>query len=157
VALSEESYPEAQRLLSEGLELGRQMQNDRITALCLQGLGRIACREGELALAEQILLEGGERIARSRDRKAKAEGLEALAELRARQGRTEDAVALYAEAETLREAIGAPLPPCDAPRLARDLTALRATLGPQRFEAIWVEARSRAAGECLTDILEPIH
>jgi predicted ATPase/DNA-binding SARP family transcriptional activator/Tfp pilus assembly protein PilF len=142
VALAEGRLTEAVELYGEGLDLSREIGSDRGAAPALLGLGLAACRQGDLAQSEERLRESLALLRRMGDRKTLAEGVEALAELRARQRREEEAVALYAAADALREAIGAPVPLGDRPRQTRALTALRAALGPDQFAAVWAAART---------------
>jgi len=155
VAVAESCYPEAERLLQESLALSRHMRNDMMAAHVLKTLGLVACRQGELATAEERLLESLALYHRSPRRKSWAEGLETLAELRARQQHAEEAVAHYAIADALRAAIVAPMPLGDRPRRTHELASLRAALGPERFATIWEEARRRNVDEGVLELLEP--
>ncbi len=131
------------------------MHSDVAAAHALRGLGLLACRQGDLTLAEERLRGNPAMHDRIADQKSKAEGLEALAELRVRQQQPEEAVALYAAADGIREAIGAPLPAGDRPRYTRELTSLRVAVGPERFAVLWEEARRDGIIESLWTELEP--
>jgi hypothetical protein len=82
-----------------------------------------------------------------------ADALEALAELRARQAQAAVSAGLYAAAAAVREAIGAPVPPCDRPRHQRDLASLRVALGEHRFAAVWEEAHRSSVDQALIEAL----
>jgi predicted ATPase/DNA-binding SARP family transcriptional activator len=142
VALAEGRLEEAAGLYEESLALSREIGSDRGAAPALLGLGLAACRQGDLAQSEERLRESLALLRRMGDRRTLAEGLEALAELRARQRREEEAFALYSAADALREAIGAPLPLGERPRQTRALASLRTALGPERFAATWEAARA---------------
>lgn len=149
VALAVEQYPEADRWLLESLALSRRIRNDLMMGRSLWALGLAACRQGALAQAEARLRESLAPVARSENRMLRAELLEAFAELWAEQRREVEAVGLYAAADSLRKALGAPAPPCARPRQTRALAALQTALGPERFTAAWEGARCLAVDALL--------
>lgn len=155
VALAQGGCREAEGLLQEGLELAQQMRNDTFAAQALRGLGLVACRTGNLPAAEERLRDCLAPRRAGMETRGKAEGLEALAELRARQERAEEATALYAVADAIRASIGSPIPPGAQPGYTRALAALRRALGAEQFAAIWQEARRISPDEALMNPLEP--
>jgi hypothetical protein len=67
--------------------------------------------------------------------------LESMAEWAQAEGQSERAARLWGAAESLREAIGEPLPPVDRADHERNVAAARAALGEEGFAAAWVEGR----------------
>jgi len=114
------------RYWEESLETFRELDDQIGIGDTVGALGYAAYRRGDFCTA------------------LRAEGLEALAELRARQQQDAEAVGLYAEADDLREATGAPMPLCERPCYRRELASLRARLGPERFAAVWEGAHRMA-------------
>jgi hypothetical protein len=68
--------------------------------------------------------------------------LEGLAGVAGAEGQPARAASLFAAAQTLRDAIGAPPSPHEAARLKRRVTAARGGLGEEAFAAIWAEGQA---------------
>jgi hypothetical protein len=80
-----------------------------------------------------------------------ASGLERLAKVIALQESTGistrgalQAAKLWGEAESLREAISAPIPPLERATYERSVSAIRSQLGEEKFTSAWAEGRSMA-------------
>jgi predicted ATPase/class 3 adenylate cyclase len=73
------------------------------------------------------------------DRWGNTESLRRLATIAGVQGQPERAARLFAAAETIRNAIGAVLPPVDRPDNERDVAAVRAQLDEAAFASAWAE------------------
>ena len=56
---------------------------------------------------------------------------------------------LWAAAEALREAIGAPLPPVCRPDHDASVAGLRTGLGDQRFRSLWRKGRAAAVDDVI--------
>jgi hypothetical protein len=128
-------------LVEEAISLGRALGAWRL-ALSLDCRGEIALtmRDYELALASF-----GESLAlwsRMGARRGIAGCLEGIAALALCRGNAEVAAGLYAAADALREAIGAPRPPRLRPAHEQAIGALRRELGEEAFAAAWTEGRT---------------
>jgi len=58
------------------------------------------------------------------------------------QGEAAWAVRLWGEAETMREVIGAPLPPVERAGYEQAVTTARSQLGERNFAVAWAEGRA---------------
>ena len=104
-------------------------------AASLINLGSVACRQGNLDVAQGYLVAG---LQVSRDIKLKfviAYALEAFAELAQLQAHLEHAAQFYGAAHTLREAMKVPLLATEQREQERHIATLRATLGEEAYEA----------------------
>ena len=132
---------QALALLDESVAWLRQA-NDHGLEWALYQRGAVAYAQGDdvraaadlreaLGVQQQCGLKG--RIGRS---------LERLAGLAARQQRLARAVRLLSAAATLREAVGAPLPPGERADYDRDLASAHAQLDEATFAAAWAEGQA---------------
>ncbi len=87
------------------------------------------------------------------DKRGIAECLEGLAAVACARREPSRAARLFAAADALREAIGAPLPPVDHSRRAWQLAAVRAQLDSALFTAAWAEGHAMALERILADVL----
>lgn len=83
-----------------------------------------------------------------------AMAIEELALVARAHARHVEAARLFAAAQTLREAIGAPLPPADHVRYDRAVAGVRAGLGEQAFAAAWAEGQAMALEQAVADALQ---
>jgi predicted ATPase/DNA-binding SARP family transcriptional activator len=134
----------AQGLAEEALGIARRLGRRPDVARCARVLGLAAEEAGDYAAADGLLAESLAAVAGLRARWDVAQGLEALAGLRRLQETVEAAARLFGAAESLREAIGCPQPPCDRDQYEGHLSALRAALGPEDLAAAWSEGRAMA-------------
>jgi hypothetical protein len=79
-----------------------------------------------------------------------AEGLAGLAALAAEPER---AARLYGAADALRTEIGAPRPPTERVAEARQIEAVRASLGGAAFDAAWSAGRALAPEQAVREAL----
>ena len=140
----------ARSLLEESLVFLKEVgERGRIAEVYLsQGL--ISLSQGDYAAA-RALLEESLQIARELDHKWDiAGGLEAVAAVVAVQGEPVRAVWCMSAAQTLREAIGTPLPSVSQPMHEFTMASVRTQLGEQAFAAAWEEGRSMTPEQALT-------
>jgi predicted ATPase/class 3 adenylate cyclase len=142
VALRQGDNARAIRLLEESLELRRKLGSKWGMGVSLGTLGWVAIREGEWNRAVARLGESLEVRQEIGDKGGSAWCLERLAEVALAQEQAEIAVRLLGAAAALRASIGSVIDPADRPAYDRTLVALRATLGEERFSAIWNEGRA---------------
>ena len=76
-------------------------------------------------------------------------GLEGLAGAVATQGELVWAARLWGAADSLRQAIGAPLSPVERARYEQEVTAARTQLEEEAFKAAWAEGRNMTPEQAL--------
>jgi tetratricopeptide (TPR) repeat protein len=101
---------EAERHFARWLSWLRQVGGTSGIAFITAQLGYIAEQRGDYATAEQLHEKALTAARSTQDERAVALALEGLAGAKAGTGAHHEAVVLLAEAEALREAVGAPLP-----------------------------------------------
>ena len=141
VALKKGDPTTARARVEEGLLLYREIGYREGTAEALSLLGKVEVARGDLALARALFDES---LAMARDvgqRELIAVGLEGLARVTAAQGDPAQAAHLWSKADTLREALGAPLPPLERVDHDSAVAAARGQLGEKAFIAVWQEGR----------------
>jgi non-specific serine/threonine protein kinase len=129
----------AMDLLEESLTLARRVGSKWGAAVALMDLGIVASAQGAVGRAAGFCLEGLTLFRDLGDRWGMARGLHTLGRLAATIGEAERAARLYVAASHLRETIGAPPRLSEQSEHARDLAAVRATLGEQAFAALAVD------------------
>lgn len=144
-AYVEGDYPQSSALLEESLTLFRALGNRQGVAGVLVSLGQVIRALGQSGQAAACFVESLLIADRVLGRKSLvADCLSALAGVAGAQGRHEQAARLFGAAMLLREATRTPSVLVDRAAHERDVTAVRAQLGPAAFEAAW------AAGQALT-------
>jgi predicted ATPase/DNA-binding CsgD family transcriptional regulator/transcriptional regulator with XRE-family HTH domain len=131
-------------LLTEALTIFRALGNRRYIAHSLSMLGRVATSGGDAATAQTLYEESLSLLIDLGDMFEVASALEGLADAAVRLEQPAWAARLLGAASTLREALGVPRAPLDAPGYERGTTAARAQLGEQAFTSAW------AAGGTMT-------
>src|SRR6266487_2804995 len=141
LAHSEGDAASARSLTEQALAIFKEMKQQHGTALSLYALAEVAAAGGDSARS-QALYEQGVGVARkSGDKRTIPSGLEGLAVAIAAQGNHAWAAHLWGAAETLREAIGAPMPPVECAPYHRAVAAARTQFGEKAFATAWAEGR----------------
>ena len=112
-------------LLEETIALARESQYKPDLARTLVTLGRVRLALEEMDLATEAFVKGLELFRQLGHKLGIASALEGLAAASEARGNREHAVMLFSAAHTLRDAIGAPLPPVDRPGYEAMLAAGR--------------------------------
>ena len=145
----------------EALALRRETGDARGGAIALHNLGDLAKEQGDPAAARALFEEGLALAREIGDKWTVARLLESLASLAATPtgtGRPEDgggpdprllAVRLFAAAEALRGAIGAPLDADERGAHDSEIAFLRAALGVETFAAAWSEGSAMPLEEAI--------
>jgi predicted ATPase/class 3 adenylate cyclase len=156
LALSQRDLVTARSLEEESLVLYREMEYRKGTAESLSFLARIASERGDYSSARALSNECLAIAKESGDRELLASGLERLAGVIAAQQSevtsTQQAlwaVKLWGAAESLREAIGAPIPPLERATYERAVNAMRTQLGEEVFITTWDEGRNMTSDQAL--------
>lgn len=160
IAVARGEYQRATALYKECLAVARRANFKQRMALVLQSLGRLAQIIGDQVAAVAYYREGLTVLRETGDRQAIAASFEGLAasasstEQPDSAWRTQRAVRLLSAATTLRLALGSPPPPTERIAHERALTAFRANLGEELFEAAWAEGRAMTLEQAVAFALE---
>ncbi len=138
------NYAAARALFEESLALKRELGDNLGIAIALVNMGPLACAQNDYAAARTFLLECLMLLRTLGAKRVICYALEGCAELARSQQQMERAVRLWGAAESLREAIGSPLPPNEREEHKRALAAVREALDEKAFTA------ASAAGRAMT-------
>jgi tetratricopeptide (TPR) repeat protein len=154
LAYYEGGIEEAGILLEETIALAREGQFKPDLARSLVSLGRVKLKLGEESPADEMLGEALSIFQETGNKLGMAISLEALGFARMSQNRYADAVRLFATAHTLRQVLGAPLPPID--RAAYDLAIkdCETQLGEPFFTNTWEAVGTRSFEEVTEEMLK---
>src|SRR6266446_3533062 len=150
VALKQGDAATAHTRVEESLVLYREMDHREGTAEALVLLGRVEATRGDYAFARTLCEESLAMAKEIGDKELIASGLEGLASVVAVQGEPAWAARLWGTAETLREAIDAPLQPIERADYDHAVAAVRDHLGEEAFVSTWAEGRILTAELVLT-------
>jgi tetratricopeptide (TPR) repeat protein len=153
LAYYEGDIEQAAMLLEKATTLAGEGQYKPDLARSLMSLGRVRLKLGEIGLATELLRESLSRFRDIGNKLGLATTLEALASMRLTQEDSASAVRLYAAAHTLRQALGAPLPPIDHDAYNAAVATSRAQLGDDVFADLWARAAARPFNEVVEEIL----
>jgi len=141
VAYQRGDYERAWSLLQESLALYRDLGDTDGIAGVLVNLGAIARAQGDVSRAVALYRES---VALSFTAGAKGrvlECLDELAQLADAAGQARVAARLFGATASLRDALGALLPPVDRPTYERAVAHTRATLGDGAFSSAWMDGQ----------------
>jgi DNA-binding CsgD family transcriptional regulator len=153
LALQQGDVFTANTLLEQSLTLFRELGNRRGTARSLSQLGDAAAMQQDWAKArmlyEKSLIEAQE----ASDIVEIAPCLERVAGVIAAGGASLAnvlwAAQLWGAAETLRETMGAPIPPVERAVYEKRVTAARSSIGKRIFSAYWAQGRTMTPEQAL--------
>jgi predicted ATPase/DNA-binding SARP family transcriptional activator len=127
---------EAERLLGESRLISDGMGFREGTAWSLEQQGRLAWRRGQ-AEARPLLWASARAHRDLGDQWRLSSVLDALAMTSVTAGAPAEGAELLGAADKIRQAIGAPVPPCEQPERDAAVEAAAAALGPEVFERAW--------------------
>jgi predicted ATPase/DNA-binding CsgD family transcriptional regulator len=163
IRMEQGELQEARLLLEESLALGKQMGVETDTIELRLGLARLLAVQGDVTSARSLYREGLALLFEHNLFKEQiAAGLEGLAIVEVTQNEPRYAARLWGAAETLREAIGAPMYPVCRASYERALAHARTQVGEQAFAAAWAQGRGMTAEQALaaqnpiTELLPPV-
>ncbi|NEW45678.1 AfsR/SARP family transcriptional regulator [Nocardia cyriacigeorgica] len=142
VARRQGRLDDAERYLRRWLDWNRRREGEPGVALILAELGFVAELRGDTEAALALHLEGEAAARKMGDPRSIALALEGLAGAHALAGRHERAAILLGTATSLRESVGAPLPPGERGDVDRITAAARSALGARRFAAAFDAGRN---------------
>ena len=110
-------------------------------------LAKVVAAQGDYAMAHTLSKQS---LTIARDRLNTPSYLEGLAGVVAIQGEPTWAARLWGVAESLRDAMGTPIPPVDRAGYERAITTARDHLGEKAFATAWAEGRRMTPEQALT-------
>jgi DNA-binding CsgD family transcriptional regulator/tetratricopeptide (TPR) repeat protein len=139
------------RHYQESLSLSRAVGHTPGTAEALCGLGEVARRTSDLATAAASFREAMALYAELGHLWGIARVFESLAALAIEIGPVERAASLFGTAARLRDELALPVSASGRRDHDAAIASVRATLGPEHFDAVWAEARSRDVNDAIAD------
>jgi DNA-binding CsgD family transcriptional regulator len=149
VARHRGEYGQAVTLYTESLSVSREIEDNFCIVVNLGWLGVVALRQGDHETAAELLKEGLALAQELEKGDFLAMCLEGLAGLAGAEKEAQRAARLFGAAETLREAIGVPIPPADSPDYDRDVAAARSQLEEAEWEEAWAEGKAMTLEEVI--------
>ena len=147
---------QALALLEESVVWLRHTKHQGL-AWALYRLGMVASAQGDDVRATAVLREALVLQQQSGVMKGViVRSLERLAGLAARQQPPARAARLFGATETLREAIGAPMPPSERADYDRDVASARAQLDEATFATAWTEGRAMTLEQAIGIALDEV-
>ncbi len=143
----------ATMLLEETISLAREGHFKPVLARSFVALGRVKRTLGQGMLASDLLTEGLDLHRALQHKLGIANAIEELGAVRAVQGDGVQAVMLFSTAHTLREGLGAPLPPVDRAAHESVLAGCRDQLGETAFAEAWTCAATRPYQDEVDELL----
>jgi predicted ATPase/class 3 adenylate cyclase/DNA-binding CsgD family transcriptional regulator len=157
LALSQGNAIKARPLIEEALALFRKGGDRHATALALSLLARVEARQGNHPAARALYKESLAMAARGVTGKELIPScLEGLAGVLASQGELARATWLWGAAETLRQALGVPIPPVERATYEQAVATARSQLGERAFAAAWAEGRTMSPEQALAAEGQPL-
>ena len=154
MALAQGAYDRAATFGEEALQLLRALGDKDVTA-AIDTVARAALESGDAQRAKALYDEGLKVSQAAGDRELIAFCLEGSARVAAAEGEMERAGTLYGAGHALRAAVGAPLPPTEAPQLALSLDVVKIVLGEEEFTRAWDRGQSMDLDEAVSFALAP--
>ncbi len=147
-------YAAARSLLEESLAILRQVADKRTVASALCNLGYVAQGQGHHKTACSFYEEGLTIFQELGEKLGMANSFEGLAEAAEALGQAERAARLFAAAEALREAIGAPMRDAARANYETKVAGVRAKLEDEAFAAAWAQGRSMGLEQAIAYALK---
>jgi predicted ATPase/DNA-binding CsgD family transcriptional regulator len=141
VSLQQGDINTARSLAEQSLGLCKKIGDQDLTAGVLCLLGKVNFVQGDYTAARALYEESLASAERIDGKVLLVTCLEGLARVVAAQGKAIWAVRLWGAAESLRETIGAPIPPVYRTDYKRSVATIRTQLGEKPFAIAWAEGR----------------
>jgi tetratricopeptide (TPR) repeat protein len=137
LACLQEDAERATKLFEEALDLCRNLDDRWITAISLGNLAMSTRDHGDLVRSAGLYQAALTAWSELEDMIGVADCLAGIGRIAAKRNDAERAVRLFAAAEALCEANGAPFAPTDRAQYDRAVSTARSSLGELEFTAIW--------------------
>ncbi len=139
----------ARPLLEESVAIFREVGDKGGSAKSLYRLASVVAFQGDDEAARALFEESLAILREVGDKEGIASCLEGLAGVIAAQGEPVKAVLLWGAIESLREAMGAPIPAVERASYDRTVAVVRAQLGEKDFAVWWAEGRTMTPEQAL--------
>lgn len=149
-----EDYDLAKQLYEESLRFSRERGEKGSIATLLMNLGEVAELQGDPSRAASLYRESLSLYHELQIKPAIAYCLENLAELAAKQAHFEHSAQLFAAAEALREAVGAPMESYSRERREQAVATVRGGLASETFDRAWRAGRALRLDAAIACALE---
>ena len=127
----------ARSLVEQSVALFKERRQAHGMALSTSAMAMVIAAQGDNAVARALYDAALTEARKAGDKLIIASGLEGLSRVLVALGEYERAVQLRAAAETLREAIGAPIPAVERPADEQAAKVAREWLGEEAFAEVW--------------------
>ncbi len=157
VALSRGDTATARSLAEESVVLSREIGDREGIAESLPLLARVLAVQGNHSAARALYKESLALVREMGNKMNIAICLEGLADVAMAEGAAEAslwAIQLWGAAQSLRQAIGAPIPPVDRATYERSVATARTQLGEKAFAKAWAEGQTMILEQILA-VQEP--
>ena len=142
----------ARSLIEQSVALFKERKQAHGMALSTSAMATVIAAQGDNAVARAFYEEALTLARNAGDKLIIASGLEGLSRVLTALGEYERAVQLRAASETLREAIGAPMPAVERRANEQAAKVARERLGEEAFAAAWDEWRELKVEDALNRI-----
>jgi len=143
VAFTQGDYAKSQALFTESLAIRHELHDQHGIAQALHNLAQSMRYQGQHRGAIPLFRDALARHWQLGEKDSLAYDFESIAYLSAHFGEPERAARLWGAAQRLREAMGSPLPPSDAPVYEGEVAAARRASGDDTaFDAAWRDGSS---------------
>jgi predicted ATPase/DNA-binding CsgD family transcriptional regulator len=144
LSLRQGNIEEAHAQLSESLRMRKEVGDEQGIAWSEIWLARVESARQNIERAHSLLQEGLARALKASSRLYTAMGLEEWGKVAAKQGKVVWAAQLFGAAETLRDAMGAPVPLAERNEHEKQIAAVREALGEAHWSRAWMQGRGMA-------------
>ena len=142
----------ARSLVEQSVALFKERRQAHGMALSTSAMAMVIAAQGDNAVARALYDAALTEARKAGDKLIIASGLEGLSRVLVALGEYERAVQLRAAAETLREAIGAPMPAVERPADEQAAKVAREWLGEEAFAVVWDDWRGLKVEDALNRI-----
>jgi predicted ATPase/DNA-binding CsgD family transcriptional regulator len=149
LALGQGDLATAHNEVEESVVLYKEMGHRHGTAESLSAFGKVLAAEGDYPAAQELYEESLALLGELGERWMIARGLVGLGEVVAAGHKLAWAAQLWGAADTLRDALGIPIPPVELTEYERSLSATRVHLGERAFAAAWAQGRAMTPQQAL--------
>src|SRR5436305_830513 len=163
IRLAQGEQTRARELAEESVETEEDIGGGGLAASALICLARVIAAQGDHAAARALYQESFALLHKLGDKERIATCLEGLGAVVPAQGSVEAALTgarwaaqLWGAAETLRQHIGAPLPPVYRTDYEQAVAAARSALGEKAFASAWAEGRTMMPEQALAAEGQPL-
>jgi hypothetical protein len=153
LAYYDREIEEAANLLGEAVSLAREGTYKHELTRSLIALARVKRTLGQVVQAAELIIEASDVDHEFGRKLGVIVALDEWAAVYAVQNDAAGAVMPLIMAHTLRERLGAPLPPLDRAAYDSVVTICRTQLGETAFTSIWADASTRQVQEVVEEIL----